>query len=570
MIRNITKPVPRAKPQTDKIHPVGIPFKGLNTVSPYGSMTEGDAISLNNVIVESYGLRTRKGYTAWATGFPDNTPINSILNYYPSTYDANQSFKLGSLNYQDMAGHMMVSPRSALGPGPGTIFAAQGTKLYDVTAGGPGPWVAEVGVTGASDTWVGVNYQNVAGQFLLIANEAGGYAIYDGTSWFTPVAGIGPTNIDGVDPTKICWVTTWKERVWFFVKDSTVGYYLPPGQLTGKATAFDFGTQMDHGGSLSFLGGWTVDGGIGTDDYLVAIGSQGDVVIYKGTDPNDISSFALHGVWYSGPLPVGLRAVDGGGGDISILTQFGVVSVSNLLKVSTEAAQMKAHLSKNVDPLVAALMRDYSTLKGWQLITLAKEELTLVRAPPLLTSYIQNSFLAFKTTTEAWSVLSDLPYAHIVNTGSVAYAGTMFGTVVRAFDGSIDNVGLDGVGGNGIRCRVTPAYSALGSPGLNKHIKMIRPFFIAVAAPYIEFTVLTNYEPPVSVFIPSIVQGDFGGIWDVSKWNIGKWGGGVTSIHYWYGCTGWGHAVTVQLDYTTGGDTVLMGLDYWLGVGGVM
>ena len=121
MIRNIDKPVPRAKPQTDKIHPVGIPFKGLNTVSPYGSMTEGDAISLNNVIVESYGLRTRKGYTTWATGFPTNKPVNSILNYYPSTYDANQNFKLGSLNYQDMAGQMMVTPQILVGSTPSIL-----------------------------------------------------------------------------------------------------------------------------------------------------------------------------------------------------------------------------------------------------------------------------------------------------------------------------------------------------------------------------------------------------------------------------------------------------------------
>ena len=573
MFRAPNEKVPRAKPTTSSMVPVGIPFKGLNSAAPYSSMDPNEAISLNNVIIEAYGARTRKGYTEWAVGLPTEDPVHSILNYYPSTYDTQAQTWVGDngLRYRDINQIGTATPLSALGPGPGQIFAAQGTSIYNVTAGGAGPWTPEVGVTGVSPFWNGLNYQNVAGSFLLAANEKGGYAIYDGTAWTMPSAGTNPEQISGVDPAKICWVVAWKERIWFFVVNSTVAYYLPPGQITGKATAFDFGTAMDHGGTLSFLGGWTLDGGIGVDDYLVAVGSQGDVVIYKGTDPNDISAFALHGVWYAGPLPTGLRAVEGSGGDIHILTQMGVIPVSGLMKPSNIGAQAKDRITAPIDPLVAALMRDYSTVEGWQLTTIAKEEIILIRLPPLTGTYLENTFLAFKTTTKTWSVLSKLPYAHSINAGSLCYAGSMDGRVLRAFEGQLDDMKLNVPNkGIGIPCRVTPAYNPLGKPGINKHLKMVRPYFLTSAEPKLTITVLTNYSGPRAVFTPTVINPNDEDAWDSGVWDSARWGTNLRPLNNWYGCAGWGHAITVQLDYVAGGDTILTSMDYWMGSGGVM
>ena len=571
MLTNAINSKARPNPAANTIIPVGVPFKGLNTRSPYGSMEPNFAIALNNVIVESVGLRTRKGYTEWATNFPTATPVATILNYYPASFDAaSQPSGTNQFVYSDMAKIPVVSPRSNLGPGPGKIFAAQDFSIYNVTAGGVGPWVAEAGVTGLGPYWNGVNYQNVGGSFLLICNELGGYAIYNGTSWTMPTLGTGVGQISGIDPADIVWVTTWKERVWFLKKNSTRAYYLPPGQITGVATEFDFGNQMDHGGQATWIGGWTIDGGVGIDDYMVCIGSQGDVIIYKGSDPDSIATFELYGTWYSGPLPAGRRCVESSGGDIHILTQFGILPISKLLQPSMLAAQFQEHLTVNIDPLVAALMRDYSTLPGWQVVTVAKEELVLIRVPELLGSNIAKSFLAYKTTTKTWSVLSNLPYAHIVNAGSLAYAGTIDGRVVRAFDGNLDSVGLITPTGYGIKCRVTPAYDQLGAPGYNKHLKMVRPYFLSVIQPTITFTVLSDFELPKFTLVPSLPAELLGGVWNVGKWDVALWGGSLNPIHSWFGAQGVGAVITVQLDYETGGDTLLTGLDYWVGKGGVM
>jgi len=564
MFRQTGKVVPRAKKQVDYLVPIGIPYKGLNTRSPFGSMDPNDAIAVNNVLVETQGLRTRKGYTEWARDLPAVTPVHTIMNYYPGTYQTSSQTTGAPI------GGGIEGP-SPLGPGPGEIFAAQGTAIYDVTAGGTGPWTAEAGVTGPTPYWQAINYQNVAGNFLLIANAGGGYAYYNGTVWAQPTLGVAPGQISGVDPVKIVWVVSWKERIWFIEKDSSRAWYLPVGQITGVATLFDFGSQMDHGGPLIFLGNWTVDGGAGVDDMLVAIGSQGDVAIYKGTDPNDATTFGLHGTWYSGPLPAGYRAVDASGGDILILTQFGVVPITKLFQPTYLAAQSQEHLSWNVDPLIASMMRQYGTISGWQIMDIAKEELLLIRFPELLGTTLENTWLAFKTTTKAWSTLSELPFAHILNTGPLSYAGTLDGRIVRAFNGELDDVRLATPNlGVGIKCRVTPAYNHLEAPGHNKVLKMIRPYFLSVSVPSVSITVLANYDLAAAAIVPAVPINLAGGKWGVGLWDVALWGGLTTNLHKWLGAEGWGTVLTVQLDYITGGETILTAEDYWCSKGGVL
>ena len=77
------------------------------------------------------------------------------------------------------------------------------------------------------------------------------------------------------------------------------------------------------GGYLVAAGTWTIDAGYGVDDNLVFITSNGEVIVYSGTDPSDITKFALVGVWRIGK-PVGKRCLMKYGGDMIILTYNGL------------------------------------------------------------------------------------------------------------------------------------------------------------------------------------------------------------------------------------------------------
>src|SRR5262245_37990728 len=144
------QPVRRARPQVGHISPLGIPAKGMNARDMFAVMGPEYAISLVNVICEPYGLRTRKGYTEWATNLPGNLPVSTVMSYYPAT--ASPALALSAPEFSNLR-KMMVEPRAAAVPPAGKLFAATNGRIYDVTAGGAGVWLPEAGVAGASDFW---------------------------------------------------------------------------------------------------------------------------------------------------------------------------------------------------------------------------------------------------------------------------------------------------------------------------------------------------------------------------------------------------------------------------------
>lgn len=560
--------VRRARGQIGNLTPLAIPAKGMNARDAFAVMGPEFAISLENVIVEPYGIRTRKGYTEWATNLPGAMAVSTMMNYYPATAApaalTKMPFPRSNLK------RLMVEPRADPVPPAGKLFAATNGRLYDVTAGGVGPWVPQAGVSGATDFWTWLNFQNVAGSFLVLANNGGGYSYYNGAAWATPVQGAGVGQIEGVDPALFCYVTSFKKRLWFIEKNSTRAWYLPVSQITGLAKQFNFGEQFRHGGHLAELVNWSVDGGEGIDDYLVAISSQGDVVIYKGIDPDDPTQFALHGVWYVGALPVGRRAVLNTGGDVQILSHYGITPLSLLLSIKDSTALEMRRTTFNISPLIARLMRDFASLPGWRIAMVPKEELLVVRVPNDALDFA-GEFFVLKLLTGAWSVMKDVPYTDLVTVDSAVFAGTRDSRVVRAFDGPLDNVRLASTTTLGvpIQCQVTPSYQAMGAPGFQKVFKLLRPTFITTTTPSLKIQVLTDYGPARLTVVPTLPLIEHS-LWDEAKWNLAKWSGLQAPIKEWIGCHGVGFVATPQLDYLCGGDTLLASIDFWTEQGGVL
>lgn len=561
---------PRARAQTGILTPLAIPVKGLNARDTFAVMGPEFAIALNNVIVEPYGLRTRKGYTEWATGIPPApgpiSPVHTVMVYYPAT--AAPAVLDSPYPFSSMIRRMMVERAAPKIAPAGKLFASRAGLLYNVTAGGSGPWTAEVGVSGTTDFWTWVNFQNAANSHLIVTNDGGAYSIYNGTTWTSPVQGTLAGQIANVNPQNFVFVAIYKKRLWFIEKQSTRAWYLKVGEITGEAKLFNVGEQMKKGGHLVALANWTVGDGEGTNDKLVFVGSQGDVIVYEGNDPDTVGEFVLNGWWDVGPLPVGRRSVVNTGADVHILSQFGITPMSVLMGTSEPAALEQRRPSYLVGQLIARLMRDYSSLPGWNVRVLAKEELIVVSLPRE-TPIFSGAIFAYKVTTGAWSLLREMPYASFCNIDAGIFAGTFDGRVVRAFDGPLDDVKIGQTTGKVIQCQVTPAYQPCGAPGQQKVFKLVRPTFVTTLTPTLTLQIMTDYGPPkpvVAPTLPNLAQS----FWNVDKWDEGKWSGLQDPIKEWLGCHGVGFAGTVQLDYKTGGDTLLASIDMWTEQGGVM
>jgi hypothetical protein len=307
---------------------------------------------------------------------------------------------------------------------------------------------------------------------------------------------------------------------------------------------------------------------LGIDDRLVVVSSQGDVVIYQGTDPDDSTKFSKVGTWYVGPLPAGRRQVTAFGGDVHILSQFGVVPVSKLQSTASVPSDQQQHISYLVDPLLARIMQDYSASQPWQVLDASREELILIGIPMDVVDW-GGMFFAYKFTTQTWSIVSDTRYAYVCPVSNLLFAGTTDGRVVKAFNGSLDNVQIGATFGDPILCQVTPSFQPLGDPGVVKVFTMVRPTFLTTAVPSLRVAMMVDYGIPSVTYAPAL-PGFASARWDAAIWDADRWSGYLSPLNKWIGCEGTGFTATVQLDYLCGGDTLLMSIDYWDESGGIM
>lgn len=537
------------------------PTGGVNDRDALIAMPPTDALRIENMICRPYGLEVRRGFTEFAR-FAALDKIHSLISYIPA-FTPLLAMALDVEPFNEPFAHYNRT-RDATRSVPGSkMFAGQGNRLYDITGGGLGPHVAETGPTGSY--WTTTHFTTLGGTFLCCCPIEGGYWHYNGTAWTQVTAGNGQGNtIAGVDPAKFNFVMAWKGRLWFIEKDSSRAWYLPPGALFGQALAYDFGTQFAHGGVLSVIANWTQDAGTGIDDHFVAFSAEGDVSIYKGTDPNSISTFNLVGVWYVGQLPVGNRQVSQYGGDLHILSLAGLTMLSALIRFgSTE--HDKVRRTDKINNSLSALLRTGQSLMGWQPIYLPSRNLIGVVIPNGVLS--RDVVLVQDVNTGGWSSLYDHPAASFLSFNGVLYAGSERGRVVRAFEGLLDDVRIDDLTGTFIGVVVIPAYSMLDKPGLQKMMKQLRVALLGASPPQVLVSALTNYSLRQQTFSPSLPR-MVEARWDVALWDADYWSGGYKPIIEWFGIAGVGFSVTPQLEFNTYGGLVLTQYDWLYETGG--
>ena len=92
----------------------------------------------------------------------------------------------------------------------------------------------------------------------------------------------------------------------------------------------DLGSVFRRGGRIEACYTWTIDAGAGADDHFAIITSNGEVAVYRGTDPSSASDWSLIGVFMLGH-PLGRRCGTKMGGDLVINSTEGLLPLSKAL-----------------------------------------------------------------------------------------------------------------------------------------------------------------------------------------------------------------------------------------------
>jgi hypothetical protein len=537
------------------------PLGGVNALSGLAGMEASEAVVLVNLIPARYGCRVRSGYVEWqriADFEPggDAEPIpqeaRTVMPYFGSKDDKTKDRLFVATKY----GIYDCSEE-------GTLTAGEVDNPPDEKI---------VFTTASADSGYGtfVHYTNDgAGHFLIYADAQNGLYQYseatDAWAKYHLDAAADPLHIQNVDPALLTFVTVWKHRLWFGEKDSARSWYLGPGLLSGAATEFDFGNKFRYSGSIAGIFNWTLNGGAGIDDYLVAVSREGDVLVYMGTNPDDAATFEAKGIWYVGPVAKGKRCATEYGGELLLLTLKGAIPLSTLVNGAVVESP-QTYITDKISPLLSDTFSSTEGKYGWGFCLSPKDD-SLIILSPYLAGYSPRQFV-MDTASRKWAVQLDVP----MNCADVWHGDLHFGTLdgrVCIHKGSSDNTLLDGTVGEAVDWYTITSFQTLETPAMYKRVSFIRPVFTGAAVPAYTIGVRYDYDtsvPPVSVGGVVVSAAE----WDTSLWDGAAWGGSNLIYQRTSGAAGMGRTVAVVLRGRSQAPLSLVSFEGAVDVGGFL
>jgi len=489
--------------QTAQIAVIPAPTGGLNYRDPISAMSPLDALVLTNFIPKQQGVELRKGWQEATESLGES--IESVFGYTAPNHDDNK------------------------------VFVAANGNIYDVT---DGTYTVAVSGTGSdADEWWTTQFSTPADTFLLAVSPGAGYWTYSTTSgWVDRTA-----TTTGL-PTTVRTVAVWKQRVWFTCEGDANVYYLENVDVvTGAATSFAMGSTLRNGGYVSALINWTMDAGFSIDDYLIVVGTEGDIGVWQGTDPTSVDTFSLKGVWYVGPVPRHGQFFTPFGGDVMIVSELGLVPMSKLVNGQYTEDQQIGPASK-IQSVFAPLVRKQIDQKFFDVFVVPSSDVLVIKMPADGGTYRQ---FAMNVTTGAWCQFVGIPMRSAAVISGQCWFGTNDGFTCLGLFGNKDGADMAGDGGNSIEGEVQTAFQNFGTPAQLKKFGMARPIFIATAEPAVKLIVNTQFQFNTVGGSPYFFQNE-NGIWDFSVWNNANWVGQNT-YQAWFGTQGLGYYGSLRM-----------------------
>jgi hypothetical protein len=336
-----------------------------------------------------------------------------------------------------------------------------------------------------------------------------------------------------VTTTNLIHVNVWKNRVYFVEKSSLKVWYLPTASIGGAAASIDFTALFSRGGYLMAMATWTLDAGYGMDDHAVFITSQGQVAIYRGTDPSSASDFSLVGVYDIGS-PVGRRCFEKFGSDLLLITYDGLVPLSKALLTSRVNSGIS--LTDKIQQAMSDAVITSGSNFGWQCVLYPRENVVLLNVPVSgqIQQYVMN------TITGAWCRFTNWSALCWERFNDRMYFGTT-GKVCLAFDGTNDagtNIAADGL----------QAFSNFGANTSLKRWVLCRPILYSDSPSVgVSIGLGVDYDVDPVVNTPSFSSVGTTGLWDIGLWDAATWGGSLAIRKDWQNLQGVGYSAALRM-----------------------
>lgn len=465
------------------------PVGGWNARDSVVSMDDHDAVILENFFPLTNDVMLRKGYSEHATGMTGN--VETLMAY-----------NKGAASY---------------------LFAIADGDVFDITSAGA---VGAASLSALTNSrWQHVNFTTAGGNFLVMCNGADSVKNWDGSTWTSPAI----TNVTSANLVNVC---VHMNRLWFVESGTLKVWYLPTSSIAGAASALDFSALCPRGGYLMACGSWTLDSGSGMDDHFVAVTSEGEVLIYQGSDPSSSTTWSLVGRYQIGE-PVGRRCLMKYGSDLLVICQDGLMPLSKALMSSR--VNTKVALTDKIQLAMSEAVTQYGTNYGWQTQIFPQQNMLLLNIPKSSTEAQQ---FVMNTITGSWCEFTGWNAVCWELFNNEIYFGTDT-MVCKAWDTTADN-------GTNINAEALQAFSSFGSAN-QKYFKEARPIILADSSSLGALLgINVDYDQTAPTGSPTF-QVATSGVWDSSLWDQATWGGDLSIVKSWQTVGAVGYAAALHI-----------------------
>lgn len=466
----------RAKPVT-----LPAPIGGLNGRDAFSEMPPNDAFRLDNWFPHNTSVDTRGGSLNYATGMPG--AVESVETYTGAAGAKMLAFSAGS--------------------------------IYNISLGGA---VGAALVSGKTSNKVTTAmFSNAGAQFLLIYTGADTPMSYDGAA----IANLAITGVTG-SVTTMHSPMSFKGRMYIAQTGQLGFYYLGVGAIQGAASFFDLQQQCLKGGELAAMVSFSEDSGNGPQDYAIFVTSEGEYLVYSGTDPSSALAWSLVGRYY-GPPPIGKKGWFKFRADPYFITEEGILSFTEIRKSGETAGNTEYMTDK-----LGSLFKDavtYSGTHGWCGLIYPRGNALYINIPRSGATNGTYTQFVMNTKGNAWCQYTDWNALCWTLFNKRAYFGTYDGRVVLADTGFSDN-------GMEIKAVARQAWNTFddqyGMGEADKHFHTVSFSMAADGTPAISCSLNVNFEDDQPQFATPIVAAS-GSDWDTADWDTADWAGSAST-----------------------------------------
>ena len=462
------------------------PIGGWNTADSLADMKPTDAIYLDNFFPRTSDVMLRKGRQTVAK-VPEGESVRTVMGY------------------------------KSVG-GQTNLFAATEKGIYDITDGGEYTTPDTVATNGE---WQYTAITTLGGSYIVLCNGVDSMKAFNGV--WQDLTDTSSPGITGIDTKDVVNIHKFKRQLILCKKDSLSFFYLPVDSIGGAAQEFPLGAVFSEGGYLMATTTWTIDGGNGPDDYFVAMSSEGEVVVYKGTNPASADTFSLVGL-FKLAKPMSRRCFVKLASDTAVITRSAVFPLSKALGVVE--VDRRVALTSKIRRAYQEFADTYSSLFGWSLTLFADESMLIVNVPVL--NYPDRGIMysyqfVMNTMTGAWCRFTGMNAECITAFDGKLYTG-LHNVVHQAWTGLADDLAT-------ITGSAKTAFSQMKT-NANKRVTAIRPLISTSGSLTIQLGLDVNYEQRqfsngYISYLEEISN------WDQAVWNQSKWSGSGAVISSW-------------------------------------